>query len=352
MRSGHLIFNTAGIVTWADPNAQMMLCADKRTCVSSSLAELLQFDEKNHRRMKRLLAGEVEQQPILHATVRGLPITAHISLAREAKRASPAERHYRCVLFTAQAESASGANALNDMKFRSAVQSVISSLAHEMRNPLMAILNVTESVAAGLPQDGELHEALSRVPGMVTRIERLMKQAQEYCKISRPERGFAPIEDIIESAFEMIAPRHPGKHPQSQIQHFMSMVYVDAEQAERIVANVLDNACGAANRTVTLSAFQKPEKWPGVVVIEIEDDGPGIKESVQRRLFKPFFTTKSDGTGIGLAMARDLARLNGGDLHLGHTGAGGTMFRILLPTSHQAVLLKDHAHASDTPGRR
>ena len=72
----------------------------------------------------------------------------------------------------------------------------------------------------------------------------------------------------------------------------------------------------------------------------MRDDGPGIPENVAPRIFEPFFTTKATGTGLGLALARDLARMNGGDLRLHHSSAEGTVFRLLLPTRPSKAAIK------------
>jgi signal transduction histidine kinase len=70
----------------------------------------------------------------------------------------------------------------------------------------------------------------------------------------------------------------------------------------------------------------------GVVTIRLADDGPGLPAKAQARLFQPFSTTaRSGGAGLGLAISRELAQANGGDLQLAATGAEGTTFELKLP---------------------
>jgi signal transduction histidine kinase len=70
----------------------------------------------------------------------------------------------------------------------------------------------------------------------------------------------------------------------------------------------------------------------GVVTLRLADDGPGLPERVQRRLFQPFAGSgRPEGAGLGLAISRELAQLNGGELVLVETGPGGTTFELRLP---------------------
>ena len=71
------------------------------------------------------------------------------------------------------------------------------------------------------------------------------------------------------------------------------------------------------------------------IAIDVLDLGHGVNETIQSNIFEPFFTTKSDGTGLGLALAREMARLNAGDVILSHSSQQGSTFRLYLPT-HQA----------------
>ncbi len=109
-------------------------------------------------------------------------------------------------------------------------------------------------------------------------------------------------------------------------------VNVDAEQLHRILLNLVRNASEAlqtcANGAILVSAAREKN----TVVIEICDNGPGIPEAMREKLFQPFATAaKPGGSGLGLSIARDLARGHGGDVMLAQTGAEGTRFRVVIP---------------------
>jgi signal transduction histidine kinase len=110
-------------------------------------------------------------------------------------------------------------------------------------------------------------------------------------------------------------------------------VDADSEQLYRIVLNLIRNAVEAlVERGTPGRICVKAQRAGQRVRIDIADDGPGIPEAVQERLFQPFATAaRAGGSGLGLAIARDLARAHGGDITLVSTGDGGTTFRVEIP---------------------
>jgi signal transduction histidine kinase len=109
---------------------------------------------------------------------------------------------------------------------------------------------------------------------------------------------------------------------------------VDPEHLHRILVNLLRNAreaveaSGRNDGRVRASA----SRIGGVVSVRLVDDGPGLPLRAQQRLFQPFSaTTRAEGAGLGLAISRELAQANAGDLVLASTGPEGTTFELKLP---------------------
>ncbi len=114
-----------------------------------------------------------------------------------------------------------------------------------------------------------------------------------------------------------------------------SVLFVDDTQVVSVLTNLLENAAHAAGPEgveLRLSAVEG-DAHALMLAIDVIDHGPGVPDDLRERIFKPFFTNRSEGTGLGLALARDLARLNGGDVVLVSTDATGSTFRLLLPMS-------------------
>jgi signal transduction histidine kinase len=109
------------------------------------------------------------------------------------------------------------------------------------------------------------------------------------------------------------------------------MVHVRASEIHQVVLNLVKNAVealeGRADALVRVRTTVEGES----VVLAVEDNGPGIPESVQKSLFTPFFTTKEKGTGLGLSISERIVRGHDGEMTLRSVVGEGTTFRIRLP---------------------
>ena len=236
-----------------------------------------------------------------------------------------------------------------EVKLRSTIGSIISGFAHEVRNPLTAIVSLTEG--AMHPQmDEESLRALSRIPPLVERIENLIKIALSYGRPRPPKAAWYRLETLLLQAVETLSqagmPLPPNALPRESL-HLP--VYVDIDHAMSILTNLIQNAMEEAGLDgVQIVIDPQPalseERYlycsGSLVAIDVYDQGRGVSDAHHESIFEPFFTTKSNGTGLGLALARDLARLNNGDVLLLETSPQGSIFRLLLPTyprEHEAA---------------
>jgi signal transduction histidine kinase len=209
------------------------------------------------------------------------------------------------------------------LQFRTTIESVISGFAHEVRNPVAAILSITEAALAQVGQDSPVRALLDRVPQLVSRVDKLIDASLSYSRPRSPRRAPRPVGELIAWAIELSQIRKSEVQLEVQVTPGLGQVLVDAEQIEQVLSNLLRNAYEMSCRRVTLMAERRPahgrlasKGFASMIVIELADDGLGVREELRHRIFEPFFTTKAQGTGLGLAIARDLARINGGDLEL------------------------------------
>ena len=111
-------------------------------------------------------------------------------------------------------------------------------------------------------------------------------------------------------------------------------IWADPEQLKEVLANLLVNACEAmvdGGRVTIQEEEAVQEPWGQVVVIRVSDDGPGIPESIQDKVFQPFYSTKEEGTGLGLSIAHRIIEEHGGSLTLRSLENEGATFIISLP---------------------
>ena len=212
-----------------------------------------------------------------------------------------------------------------------ALGAAVARIQHDLRNILANAQLASDRLAtSGDPEVKKL------APRLMTAIDRAIALATTTLKYGRAEEvlprreGFA-LRPLVDEA--AVAALECGEEPSASFDNRIDAALeadADREQLFRIVLNLVRNAGEAlgGKGLVTASAARRD----GVLEIEIADNGPGIPEQVQPRLFQPFVSAaRPGGSGLGLAIARDLARGHGGDLVLVSTGAAGPVFRVTLP---------------------
>jgi two-component system sensor histidine kinase AtoS len=340
MQVGALIVDSTGVVIWADPRSTSLLGLSNEECLNRSLAELLHLSAENGQRLSEFLAERAEVLTLQEATEDDVVIVARLqSLVGDRSETPGAITQYRCQL-SIRDDALFERTALAAVQLRSTIQSIIAGFAHEVRNPLAAILSIVEASIQENSMPPGTSAGLMRIPALIERIESLIRQAHDYSKPALPKKApIAPIA-LVDGAIEMLQRKYSRIKICKEIDDTLPQVLVDFGQIERTLINLLDNACFAARGQVTVAARRARLHSGVVVVVEVRDDGPGIADTIQQRIFEPFFTTKAKGTGLGLALARDLARINGGDLRLRASSPEGTAFRLMLPTRQKAPRAK------------
>ncbi|GAB5457146.1 MAG: HAMP domain-containing sensor histidine kinase [Henriciella sp.] len=201
----------------------------------------------------------------------------------------------------------------------------VAKINHDLRNSL---------ATAQLASDGLSRSEDPRVAKTLPRLERALERAiglasdtLKYGRSSVPEANLQPVNlrDIVEEA----AAEALASHSDVQFENGIDAGQIrnaDPDHLHRICANLIRNSAEAMEGSGQITVRQQTD------LLTIHDTGPGLPEKAQANLFKPFAgSTRRDGTGLGLALSRDLARVMGGDLTLGETGSAGTRFDLRLP---------------------
>jgi len=214
---------------------------------------------------------------------------------------------------------------------RQAWQRLVRVLGHELNNsltPIKSIAGSLENLLLREPQPEDLHDDMRRGLSVISsRAAALTRFMSAYARLSRlPQPRFAPVEVsvLFRRVIGLETRSHVTLEPGPDV-----TIEADADQLEQILINILRNAVDAALETFG-EVRMGWKKSPAEIEMWIEDEGPGLANTAN--LFVPFFTTKPDGSGIGLALSRQIAEAHGGSLTLENRIPGpGCRARLLLP---------------------
>ena len=213
-----------------------------------------------------------------------------------------------------------------------AIGRIAAQITHEIRNPLSSIsLNAEElgERLQGGPQAALCH-------AIVREVDRLAAVTEEYLRFARlpkPQPVRVDVNEALRDLLDFVRAElvAGGVQLEQQLAPGIPEVLVDLGQLRQLLLNLVRNAreampAGGALRVSTSLA-------DGFVAIEVKDAGPGIPPERLQRIFDPFFTTKERGTGLGLAVAQEIAQEHGGQLTCQSAPGKGTTFALRLPSA-------------------
>jgi two-component system, LuxR family, sensor kinase FixL len=222
----------------------------------------------------------------------------------------------------------------------SAMGQMAAMVAHELNQPLTAISNYMEAAASLLGRSRDLP-----LPRVLNAVERAGEQAIRAGQIIQRLRGLAmrgegekrieAIPPLVKEAAELalIGSKHRGVS--IRIEHHLGNVTVIADriQIQQVLLNLLRNAAEAVADQERREIVLLTEARDDAVQISVIDNGPGLPDEVQAKLFQPFVSTKKTGMGVGLSICHTIIAAHHGRLWVELNPEGGTIFRLTLPTA-------------------
>jgi signal transduction histidine kinase/ActR/RegA family two-component response regulator len=215
---------------------------------------------------------------------------------------------------------------------------MVSGIAHELSNPLTSILGYAQRLLSrreGAGRTSEVRQIFQEAERAGNILRQLLLNAREML----PERRIVSLNQIVEQAVELqrFSLEAEKIRVEVNLEQELPAVYGDPGQLQQVLMNLLGNSRQAIEQqgrggTIRLRTRKIGEDR---MMLEVEDDGPGVPQAILARIFDPFFTTKPAGvgTGLGLAIVLSVVREHGGRVQVLNPPGGGAVFQIELPAS-------------------
>jgi len=218
-----------------------------------------------------------------------------------------------------------------------AVGEMATGLAHEIKNPLAGLSGALELLAEDLSADARRAEVIQEMRHQVDRLTRTMEGLLGFARPPKAKLRSTDVNESLEKVLFLV--RQQGRDGAIAISSDLAQpippVLADPSQLEQVFLNVCLNACQAMMPSGGGSLLVRTRPDEGVVAVEIADSGPGIPPDVRAQVFKPFFTTKREGNGLGLAISARIVAEHGGHIGYRCPPEGGTVFTITLRQAGQ-----------------
>jgi PAS domain S-box-containing protein len=216
-----------------------------------------------------------------------------------------------------------------------AIGQMVTGLAHESGNALARSQACLEMLGLEVQDRPEALELLGRVQKAQDHLQQLYDEVRNYAAPLKLERVFWPLEQVWRQAWNNLAVRRAGRAAalHEELGGIDTHCWIDPFRLEQVFRNMLENALAACRDPVEVTVRCEETQLYGLpaVRVSVRDNGPGLTPEARRRVFEPFFTTRTKGTGLGMAIARRIVDAHGGHIAVADAPTAGAEFHIVLP---------------------
>ena len=230
-------------------------------------------------------------------------------------------------------------NELFHMARLTAAGQMTTALAHELTQPLTAIINSVNATKRLLAREDRAslviaQEVADEVVDQALRASDIIRGLRQFVTLDETERRTEALPPMIEEAVALAlsSVASLAAHPNFEFDDKATDVFVNRVQIQQVLVNLIRNAieamAGQDQREMTLATRVLDD---GMIEVTVVDIGPGIPGDIAGRLFEPFVSNKRDGMGLGLSISRSVIEAHGGRLTAGPKPGGGTILRFTIP---------------------
>ena len=211
----------------------------------------------------------------------------------------------------------------------SSLGEIAAGLAHEVRNPLAGVKGALEIISSRATEGSPEAEFAALASREIARLDELISEFLTYARPHDPERRDIDIFDVLERVVSLIS-RDAERHGVVIVINRTPVpsVSIDSEQMAQVFVNIVLNAVQATPPGGQVHITAKAT--PPMLMIDVRDQGPGIRPEHLTKVFEPFFSTKKTGTGLGLSISQRIVQSHHGTIEIIEPGRG-TVVRVQLP---------------------
>ena len=207
------------------------------------------------------------------------------------------------------------------------------SIAHEIRNPLAGVSAAVKIIREGFEKEDPRSKVFNEILFQSDRIEKIVSNLLQFARKSTPQFSFYDIHEIIEKALHLFSFQLEDQqiNIEREFQLNLPKIYADQDQIQHVLMNIVLNAIQSMPEGGKLRFMTSFPPGGERVRLAISDTGKGISQETLTKLFKPFYSTKAKGAGLGLAIVEKIIHEHGGKVSIFSEPEVGTTVEILLP---------------------
>lgn len=210
-----------------------------------------------------------------------------------------------------------------------------AGIAHEVKNPLAGILGYAQLTLRKLEPDSPFRKNLDIIEKETRRCTEIIQNLLKFARQEKTETKMTNINEVVEAALTIVDHQLTINNVSIEKEYDPELpaIEVSANQLQQVIINFAINAQQALGEDGGNLRVRTHTGDGDSIVIEVEDDGPGIPPDIRANIFDPFFTTKraGEGTGLGLSVTYGIIKDHGGDIRIEDPPGGGTRFVVILP---------------------
>ncbi len=229
---------------------------------------------------------------------------------------------------------------LTQSKKLASLGEVAAGIAHEMRNPLVSIRSASEMLLDSPNHDAEEKTLSEIIHKEAAQMERIIREIVAYAQPPRLDKSRVQLNNVVKEILRQVKVHEDFGPPiriESNLNEDLPVAYLDRLEFSQVLWNLLQNARDAITGEGTIRVDTFCESSDGGSLshkslrLVVADTGKGFDEETMQEIFKPFFTTKSDGLGMGLALVQQIIEAHDGEIHVESQPGEGSKFTIRLP---------------------